>query len=226
MSLPIPTREAVEATTIELWSENSPTLYKLVEDLLLESPWIGKLVFQGIKTVAEISPKILNNTATELEKRRILSSATSQGIAIYSMLKKEDEIDSGGQNTSNLMTHARNEMILAGMFDGDADYGAEFAANILATVNAFRKFGHSGFSAQIAIEVLYKLLKFENLSPINDDPSTWIDVSDAAGRKMWQSKRNARLFSEDDGKTYYDVDTRDTIITSEHKEPKNETNRR
>lgn len=50
---------------------------------------------------------------------------------------------------------------------------------------------------------LGRLLRFENLAPLTDDPGEWNNVSDMAGHEMWQSRRCAEAFSSDGGKTYW-----------------------
>lgn len=112
---------------------------------------------------------------------------------------------------SNLVSHAKRELELAGMFDKDADYNGALAPEILKLVELFSSQEHSGASAGITIAVLEKLLRFKVLSPITDNPDDWMEVD----ADTWQSKRQSSLFSKDGGKTYYDIDgDRDKIIES------------
>lgn len=114
---------------------------------------------------------------------------------------------------SNLYLHAKREMELAGMFDKDADYDGELAPTILEVVDKFSEFGHSGMSALISIQVLEKLLRFENLTPLTDNPDEWMDRSEeSGGNKMWQNKRNSACFSEDGGKTYYNINEKKKVM--------------
>ena len=106
---------------------------------------------------------------------------------------------------SELVLHAERELRLAGMFDKDADYNGELAPTIVEVVKAFSKYGHSGASALIVINILEKLLRFQTLTPINSNPDEWMEVGEA----MWQSKRNPAMFSKDGGKTGYDIDDND-----------------
>jgi len=103
---------------------------------------------------------------------------------------------------SNLVSHAEKELMLAGMFDKDADYNGALAPQILKVVKVFSKSGHSGASAAITIGILEKLLRFQTLTPITSNPDEWMEV----GKSMWQSKRNPAIFSKDGGKTWYDID--------------------
>jgi hypothetical protein len=104
---------------------------------------------------------------------------------------------------SNLVDHARRELTIIGQFEEDP----EFAMSILTAVACFSAYGgHSGASAAIATDMLNRLLQFQNLGPLTDDPDEWIDVAGYAPedeRGMWQSCRNPEAFSRDAGKTYY-----------------------
>lgn len=100
---------------------------------------------------------------------------------------------------SNLVAHARMELSLLGE-EPDVIEG------YLKVIQAFADMGHSGGSASVAIPTINDLLQFKNLTPINDDPSTWLDVTNMGGpdgEHLWQSKRNPEVFSDDGGKTYY-----------------------
>ncbi len=107
-----------------------------------------------------------------------------------------------------LVEHTKDELERAGMFDEDADYGGMLADNVMEIMKVFAKQGHSGFSAAMCRAIFHKLANFETLTPITSDPDEWMDISEICGGekgKMWQNKRNSALFSEDGGKTWYDV---------------------
>lgn len=106
---------------------------------------------------------------------------------------------------SNLYNHAERELRLIGMTVDDPDeMNSEMTRHILEMVAQFVSEGHSGMSAGYAIGVLEKLLRFENLSPLTDDPSEWNEVS--YDDNVWQSRRRPDAFSNDGGKTYYLLD--------------------
>jgi hypothetical protein len=125
------------------------------------------------------------------------------------------------EKTSNLYQHAKHELQLAGMFDKDSDYNGMLGEAALEVVKIFAKQGHSGGSAAITIGMLEKLLRFETLTPITDNPGDWVNVVEHYGAdkgfdtSLWQCKRNPALFSTDGGKTYYHVDKHTNIMTSE-----------
>jgi hypothetical protein len=64
--------------------------------------------------------------------------------------------------------------------------------------------GHSGGSAHFAALYLDKLLRYQPLSELTDDPGEWIDrhADGTTPTPLWQSKRNPETFSNDGGKTY------------------------
>ena len=102
---------------------------------------------------------------------------------------------------SNLVNHARTELSRIGE---DADT----IAGIVSVVQAFADMGHSGFSAHATAGYLERLLRFEPLSPLTNDPAEWQEhPADIAGPEWrWQNCRDSRAFSRDGGKTYRFVD--------------------
>lgn len=111
---------------------------------------------------------------------------------------------------SNLVRHAKRELDLLGMgenSDGVDKLGRE---GVLDLVRVFAAQGHSGSSAAWMIQTLERLLRFEPLTPLTDDPDEWMDVSGyAASDARWQSRRHSEAFSHDGGKTYYRLSERD-----------------
>lgn len=116
---------------------------------------------------------------------------------------------------SNLVEHAKRELGIIGE-------EPEIVKMYLNIVEAFAAFGHSGGSASVAIPTINRLLQFQNLAPLTDDPDEWNHISeDVAGSPggIWQSSRNAAAFSNDGGQSYYLVDQgMHNIHKSEHKE--------
>lgn len=105
---------------------------------------------------------------------------------------------------SNLVEHARRELELCGQYAEDPAY----AQSIIAAVAAFASYGHSGGSAEIAIDQLHTLLQRRVLSPITSDPVEWVDHSEISGSPLWQNRRDSAAFSTDGGKTWYFIDGR------------------
>jgi hypothetical protein len=100
---------------------------------------------------------------------------------------------------SNLVDHARTELERCGQFAEDPAY----AQSLVCAVAALATYGHSGGSMFVAQEQLAALLRFENLSPLTDDPDEWSDVTEQSGVTLYQNRRNSNAFSVDAGATYY-----------------------
>jgi hypothetical protein len=98
--------------------------------------------------------------------------------------------------------HARHELDLIGEEPEVIDW-------YLKVIKSYASFGHSGGSAWATTAVLEELLRFRPLTELTDDPDEWFHHGeDIAGRPggMWQNKRDGRCFSNDGGKTYWNVD--------------------
>lgn len=104
----------------------------------------------------------------------------------------------------NIVEHAKRELELCGQTKEDPAY----AASIIAAVEAFASYGHSGGSAMVALEQLHNLLQYRALSPLTSDPEEWIDQSRISGTPLWQNKRDPAAMSTDAGKSWYFVDYR------------------
>jgi hypothetical protein len=114
-----------------------------------------------------------------------------------------------------LVAHAEYELRRAGLFDKDSDYEGMLGEATMRLVKVFAEEGHSGFSAHLAIQLFSKLASFKTLTPLTDNPEEWNDVSGYGSidhAPMWQNKRQSSCFSNDGGKTYYDVDDKERII--------------
>lgn len=116
--------------------------------------------------------------------------------------------DSSEEN--NLVTHARRELTLLGEYSDVIEW-------YISVIESYASFGHSGGSTAATLPVLNKLLCFENLMPITSNPGEWEHITEAmAGRPdLWQSSRNSKLFSNDGGKTWYNVDDTPTVLEPE-----------
>ena len=94
-----------------------------------------------------------------------------------------------------LVDHARHELDLIGE-DQDVTDG------IVKVIKAFAAVADSGGSTPFVIDRVEKLMRFQPLSPLTDDPAEWQDQTRASGHPLWQSRRNPSAFSTDGGKTY------------------------
>ena len=73
--------------------------------------------------------------------------------------------------------------------------------NVLEILKIFGEQGHSGFSADYAISVLERLLRFKPITPLTGDEYEWNDT----GHGTLQNKRCSSVFKKSDG-TCYDTD--------------------
>lgn len=105
-----------------------------------------------------------------------------------------------------------NELRIAGYnlqdkdeINSDDDYAQSVGKAAYDVCKLFCEQGHSGMSAGFTIGLITKLLKGDNLTPLTNDPSEW-SHEEWHGEGHYQSKRNFSCFSDDNLKTYYDID--------------------
>jgi hypothetical protein len=105
---------------------------------------------------------------------------------------------------SKLHEHAVRELNLQGLLDNDSDfmYGDMLGKAVLELIDKFAAQGHSGMSGSITLQLFSKLADFKSINPITNDPDEWHEV----GKGQWQNIRQSSSFSNDGGKTYYDLD--------------------
>lgn len=115
---------------------------------------------------------------------------------------------------NTLLEHAKRELKLAGYditekgcnpknpktpMDGYANICARAAYELIETLS---KQGHSGMSVGITLSLFNKLAKYDVLTPITNNPNEWSEYT--TGRL--QNIRKSSCFSDDNLKTYYDID--------------------
>lgn len=91
---------------------------------------------------------------------------------------------------SRLVEHAKHELALVENDEG-------FMKGLVKVVQAFEDMEHCGGSAEVAIDILEKLLRFEPITEITDDPAEW-----EYRYCVWQNKRYSKALSYDGGKTH------------------------
>jgi len=99
---------------------------------------------------------------------------------------------------SNLADHARRELVIIGEEPETIDW-------YVRVIDTFNEMGHSGSSAAITTQVLNRLLQWQPLTDLTNDPHEWMFIADdiAGMPNLWQSLRNPEAFSNDGGITYY-----------------------
>lgn len=125
---------------------------------------------------------------------------------------------------SNLVRHAEFELRRAGLFDKDSDYDGMLGQAVLELIKTFSQEGHSGCSAHLTLDIFNKVARFKTLTPITSNPDEWMQVSPDimpdGSPTVWQSVRQSSCFSNDGGKTYYDIDAGDERAIRVSAEPK------
>lgn len=83
----------------------------------------------------------------------------------------------------------------------DKEMQEMISKDMLQVVEIFSQQGHSGFSANYAINLINKLLRFEPISPLTGVDNEWIKL-DYNDDTKYQNKRCSRVFKDADGKAY------------------------
>jgi len=86
------------------------------------------------------------------------------------------------------------------------DYAQGIGDCVWQVCKLFCSQGHSGMSAEFAIDMICRLLKGELLTPLTNNPAEWCDITEFDGSQLYQSKRRFSCFSDDNLKTFYDID--------------------
>lgn len=111
---------------------------------------------------------------------------------------------------TNLEKHARRELKIAGLLDKDSDYEGMIGEAVIGLVREFSKAGHSGGSGRLTLEVFNHVANWRPLGPLTNNPDEWMQVSPdmmpGGSPATWQSRRSPSCFSNDGGKTFYDID--------------------
>lgn len=97
---------------------------------------------------------------------------------------------------SNLVDWAEQELARIG--DGTDEMQNLMNQNVLDIVKTFSEQGHSGFSAEYALNLIKRLLEWKPISAIEDGPDEWNDVS-RGGPFLLQHKRCSAVFKHEDG---------------------------
>jgi len=105
----------------------------------------------------------------------------------------------------SLLSYAESELDLIGLTEED-EYNGMMRKHILHMIKEFADEGHSGFSAQYAIDILSKLLSFKPLTPLTGEDDEWCDVSEYSGTTTYQNKRCFSVFKEGKDGEAYNID--------------------
>jgi len=98
----------------------------------------------------------------------------------------------------DLKTYAIDELTRIGMYGSGDEMNDAMGDHILKMVDVFAEEGHSGFSAEYAIGILQKLLRWEPLLPLTGEDDEWYEKDG-----FFQNKRCSRVFKDrKDGQAY------------------------
>jgi hypothetical protein len=104
----------------------------------------------------------------------------------------------------SLVEYAKKELSNAGLFDKDSDYDGMLGNDVLVLIETFASQGHSGHSAHQATQLAIRLMQYKPLTAIENPLQTGEYISHD-NRRTFQSTRLSSLFSEDEGKRWYDI---------------------
>lgn len=99
--------------------------------------------------------------------------------------------------------HAMTEFRAAGWTDENGKFKDEMQEDIcnhvLKLLELFADEGHSGYSADYAMNLFTRLAKFEPIAPLTGEDWEWDDISHLSGRTHYQNKRMSSVFKDDTG---------------------------
>ena len=101
----------------------------------------------------------------------------------------------------SMMEWAKRELDLAGYkaSEDPDDINNWMRNDVLKLLEMFCEQGHSGFSANFAINMFKTLANWKPLSPLTGEPDEWTEV----GPDVWQNKRASNVFKGEDGRAYW-----------------------
>ena len=101
----------------------------------------------------------------------------------------------------NYKDYAIDELTRIGMYGSDDEINRMMCDHILKMVDMFAEEGHSGFSANYAVNILQKLLLWKPLSPLTGEDDEWIKTRD----NVFQNKRYSCVFKDGKDGQAYDI---------------------
>ena len=95
---------------------------------------------------------------------------------------------------SEMMTWARQELILSGYNPNDTEDGPNkwLAEGVLKLLEVFCDEGHSGSSAPFAVNTFSRLAKWKPLSPLTGEDDEWNEIGDG----IYQNNRFSAVFKD------------------------------
>jgi len=100
---------------------------------------------------------------------------------------------------SNLTEYAKKELELAGWFKKDGMYDGMIGTAVMELVEKFSKQGHSGYSANLVLQLFNKVADFKPLLPIQGTDEEWNTNENLTGQNL----RCSSIFKNKDGNCHY-----------------------
>ncbi len=95
---------------------------------------------------------------------------------------------------SELVKFAKAELRAAGLFDADVDYDGAVAANVVALMETYTAYGHSGESGRIALALFVKLAQHKPITPLTGEDDEWGEPGEA---DLMQNVRCPTVFKKE-----------------------------
>ena len=99
---------------------------------------------------------------------------------------------------SSLLQFAKSELRSAGMFDADSDFDGDLGAQVMALMETFCAYGHSGGGAAMTLVLFDKLARYLPINPLTGEDSEWDDPVPNGAGDMQQNNRCPTVFKEGD----------------------------
>lgn len=129
---------------------------------------------------------------------------------LLAVLQPAAESANASRSESSLVAHAQAELEDAGYFDDDSDYKGKIGPAVMELIKVFAAQGHSGMSAEMVRWLFVDIASFGLLTPLQSpiDDGRFQDRSESTGApagSFLQSTRLSAVFSEDGGRTWFDI---------------------
>lgn len=93
---------------------------------------------------------------------------------------------------TSLLQHAKSELRRAGLFEPDADYDGDVAVQVMALMETFCAYGHSGGSAEETVDLFKLLVQGLPLTPLTGEDDEWTNRGG-----VWQNDRCPDVFKDE-----------------------------